>query len=391
MVFNHEFECGTCGKEFPAGFNAREQHCDATGHARPDFECDTCHRWFNSRHACEQHMSALRHWDGDSHGWDCADCPQVFDNQDDMIQHEVNEHRYCDPCDRYFQRYSGLRDVNLFSPWPMPRHGPFSPPSHNLVTQHLKFANMHRSDSAECCFCRRIFVSARQITRHLESGTCGSAPWLSSDQIMRFVQTKDAGVFRSANTTSEPQVHSSSQVSSRDSDNDSESSQYQATGQNLNDEHGSSQVQAVGSSPHAGPETPWHEVMVLPADDVDWPAPCRYEATDLAWNGYEYECYVCHDLFTTVLGLNTHLNSPIRKCLFKSPYEEQRAEMGLCFPFLVYIQISNRFITVLKINAISISTASQHCWTISRARAADMCVSTTFSEGPMVSLKLATC
>lgn len=38
-----------------------------------------------------------------------------------------------------------------------------------------------------------------------------------------------------------------------------------------------------------------------------------YEATDMAWNGDAYECYLCHRDFNSLRGLNQHLASPARK------------------------------------------------------------------------------
>ncbi|RMI99085.1 hypothetical protein BHE90_017173 [Fusarium euwallaceae] len=54
--------CGTCWREFPAGWQSRQQHMDATGHNPPDFECDTCDRYFGNQHAVNQHMTDVDHW-----------------------------------------------------------------------------------------------------------------------------------------------------------------------------------------------------------------------------------------------------------------------------------------------------------------------------------------
>jgi hypothetical protein len=36
-------------------------------------------------------------------------------------------------------------------------------------------------------------------------------------------------------------------------------------------------------------------------------------ATSATWNGRYYECYLCHRGFTTIRGLNQHLESPAHK------------------------------------------------------------------------------
>jgi hypothetical protein len=39
----------------------------------------------------------------------------------------------------------------------------------------------------------------------------------------------------------------------------------------------------------------------------------KYSATNRAFNGSYWECYVCHNEFTTVNALNAHLNSSVHK------------------------------------------------------------------------------
>jgi hypothetical protein len=38
----------------------------------------------------------------------------------------------------------------------------------------------------------------------------------------------------------------------------------------------------------------------------------RYIASETAWNGRGYECFLCHRTFKLLGGLNSHLNSDIR-------------------------------------------------------------------------------
>lgn len=46
---------------------------------------------------------------------------------------------------------------------------------------------------------------------------------------------------------------------------------------------------------------------------IGWHGTPSYEATSRAWNGFGYECYLCSRNFSTLAGLNQHLNSPVRK------------------------------------------------------------------------------
>jgi len=38
-----------------------------------------------------------------------------------------------------------------------------------------------------------------------------------------------------------------------------------------------------------------------------------YQATDAAWNGRKWECYLCHRGFVSKVALNQHLNSPVHQ------------------------------------------------------------------------------
>ncbi|KAF7514855.1 hypothetical protein G7054_g14943 [Neopestalotiopsis clavispora] len=40
-------------------WESRDQHVAAKFHEMPDFECDTCHRYYGSQHAVDQYMDAL--------------------------------------------------------------------------------------------------------------------------------------------------------------------------------------------------------------------------------------------------------------------------------------------------------------------------------------------
>ena len=109
--------CGTCWRVFPAGWRSRKQHMDAVGHNVPDFECDTCDRYFRSQHAVNQHMTDVGHWaessDSEMPEFECGNCQDAFYAEDDLRDHEVQEHFYCDPCDRHFKNRNSVNQVGL--------------------------------------------------------------------------------------------------------------------------------------------------------------------------------------------------------------------------------------------------------------------------------------
>jgi hypothetical protein len=93
-----EYHCGTCWRDFPAGFRAREQHCEALGHLPPEFECDTCPGFFRNERQLTRHMNYRNHWvtppnsagDGepnDGTGPSCAVCWKQFTSEAGRDRH----------------------------------------------------------------------------------------------------------------------------------------------------------------------------------------------------------------------------------------------------------------------------------------------------------------
>ncbi|KAJ4292902.1 hypothetical protein N0V88_005562 [Collariella sp. IMI 366227] len=163
------FECGTCDKVFPAGWRARKQHCEATGHEIPDFECDSCDAYFSSEQARQRHMRAKGHFDcysvQESPDWECHCCDDWFWTEQECIDHMVVNHLYCSDCNRYFMNY-------------------------NNIKQHLN-SKIHRGSTISCPFCSTTYTTAAGMTHHLERGACPRAPNLNRDEIYRFVRSKD--------------------------------------------------------------------------------------------------------------------------------------------------------------------------------------------------------
>lgn len=64
-----------------------------------------------------------------------------------------------------------------------------------------------------------------------------------------------------------------------------------------------------------------------------------YSATELAFNGTAYECYLCHDTFRTLKGLNAHLKSPAHDDNeFKCPGKKCRSEFKLVSGLIQHIE-----------------------------------------------------
>ncbi|OHE92503.1 hypothetical protein CORC01_12221 [Colletotrichum orchidophilum] len=219
------FTCGTCWREFPAGWHSREQHFKATGHCEPPYECETCDRYFGSRQAVDQHMNALDHWqESSSQGdpeYECHVCHDRFFDEQDRSDHEVQEHHFCEPCDRWFENLNSIR-------------------------QHLK-SKTHLGSNVKCPFCGETRTTATGLIHHLERGGCSNAP-LDRDKLYLAVRQRDPSGLISKKL-------------------------------------------------------------------LEWHGSPTYTATERTYN-YDigaYECYLCHRAFTTLPGLNQHLNSPIHQ------------------------------------------------------------------------------
>ncbi|KAK2741961.1 hypothetical protein CKAH01_01388 [Colletotrichum kahawae] len=124
--------CGTCNREFWAGWRARDQHCNATGHSPPRFECYSC--------------------------------DDYFVDSEDKQEHEAEEHLHCGPCDRDFTSW-------------------------NAIQQHLN-SRVHGASGIPCPFCGVERASATGLVHHLERGSCPEAP-LNRDALYLAVRRRD--------------------------------------------------------------------------------------------------------------------------------------------------------------------------------------------------------
>lgn len=105
-----DYQCGTCWKSFVA-WQARDDHVYSTGHQWPDFECDTCSRNFGSESARFQHMDDMNHFQ-----FVCGDCGSTWPTEEQLTEHQYEDHYYCAECDREFISYHNLMQVSSYQP-----------------------------------------------------------------------------------------------------------------------------------------------------------------------------------------------------------------------------------------------------------------------------------
>lgn len=178
MLPNAHFECGTCWKEFPAGWRARENHCQSTNHRRPAFECDTCQRNFGSETAFFQHMRAV-----DYFAHQCTICDETWPTESQL---ENTRSRTVSTAVAVTVIFKTLTTSRWFIAQDQFRWALINTED----KQHLR-SRIHNVTNILCPFCKTAFATATGLTYHLERGACPQAQGLSRDEMYPFIRRKD--------------------------------------------------------------------------------------------------------------------------------------------------------------------------------------------------------
>jgi len=230
--------------------------------------CDRCDRYFPHDRALEQHeqnsnmhnicygcnrdfetlFQLKQHWVASPRHHYCQKCDEHFDDGDDLEEHYEDAHYYCPSCRRIFDSALGLHEHNRQS-------HPYCPDCRRLfqsdthLRSHLR-SGLHAGATVPCPGrdCNKMFVSGAALILHLESGTCPSR--ITRLQVDRVVAQYDR--------------------------------QHIITNP--------SRMIGYGDSSSERTVETW--------------------ATERAWNGSAYECFMCHRQYRTLVSLNQHLASP---------------------------------------------------------------------------------
>ncbi|KAI1791414.1 hypothetical protein LXA43DRAFT_428146 [Ganoderma leucocontextum] len=236
--------------------------------------CERCERWFGSYQAFWQHertsgnhhfcdacdrdfvsdAALIQHYSNSSRHTYCTLCDELLDDLGiSLNRHDEEVHYECMGCNMVFRdevdMLTHCRDVH-HDRWCAPCRRMFQ--NENNLRQHLRSAT-HQPANFACPMkgCGRSFISTAALVLHLESGTCASG--MTRAMVDRLVRQYDKrGVITDPSRL------------------------IQGPG-------------ASGSSPQV----------------------TRTWATDRAWNGSAYECYLCHKAFRSLTALNAHLGSPV--------------------------------------------------------------------------------
>jgi len=186
------------------------------------------------------------HWANSYSHAFCTLCNEHFDDRQELAEHNMNDHPTCDSCGLRFSGQEGLHQHNRQS-----HSDRYCVPCRRVFQNANNLdahSSIHKPKNVRCPMrgCNLAFVSASALTLHLEAGTCNSG--IDRHMINRYVVEHDH-----SNLITRKMI----------------------TG---------------GSNDIYNPPT--------------------YIASDRAWNGMAYECYLCHRDFRTLVSLNAHLASP---------------------------------------------------------------------------------
>lgn len=241
------------------------------------YECETCSATFRYEDDCEEHMDDYDHWP------ECETCTRTFRTQRACNQHMNDTDHWaprfeCETCTREFlSQNAANQHMNALQHW-TPKI-PCETCGKMFHTQGA--ANQHMKDQAHyknyCKSCDRQFQDENSLRMHLNSnvhrGHNVPCPfcrenYVSASGLTQHIETGSCS--RAPNLNREAILRI---IRERDP-------------------HG------IITNKHIE----WHK-----EENV------RYVATDRAFNGFYWECYMCHREFDAVNALNAHLNSPAHK------------------------------------------------------------------------------
>ncbi|KAI0073427.1 hypothetical protein K474DRAFT_1666615 [Panus rudis PR-1116 ss-1] len=227
--------------------------------------CDRCDRWFKSPSALYQHKvnSGSHHW--------CSDCDRDFVSEWALIQHYVQSraHSYCQRCDEHFQDDEELEEHYEEAHW-------YCRICETIFNSELGLHEHNRQKHWYCVSCKRVFQNENNLKQHLRSAAhqpkIFACPGRNCDS--SFISRAALVLHLESGTCPAG-----------------------ATRQTVN---------KVALQIDRG------RILTNPARMIEYGGggTSTTWATERSWNGYAYECILCHREFQSLKALNAHLQSP---------------------------------------------------------------------------------
>jgi uncharacterized C2H2 Zn-finger protein len=127
-----------------------------------DHQCYTCKKCFKSEQAVESHANALGHYPL----WDCDQCSDQYDNEDDLLDHKDTDHAYCADCGRQFSTLGALQQH--YNDAPAHNHG-CPRCSKVFKTEDLYKQHFSAEHPYSCLQCLSSFKENSLLQSHIKS------------------------------------------------------------------------------------------------------------------------------------------------------------------------------------------------------------------------------
>ncbi|KAI0686940.1 hypothetical protein BC835DRAFT_428508 [Cytidiella melzeri] len=234
------------------------------------YYCDPCSRWFVSFSSLRQHVeTSSKH---QSHY--CDDCNKEFNTQAALTKHYIrsSRHAYCQFCDEHFDDESDLDDHNDDEHWRC------SPCDELFDTEEDRDEHMEEFHWY-CKSCDRIFGSEQSLDMHLRT---------SKIHNKKIYRCPGRGCGKSFVAYGDLALHLESGACSSG-----------ATRRAINN--------LVARADR-------NNLITNPSRLIGYDEKARVVSTSAnssAWNGRQYECFLCHKEFRQLSSLNAHLHSPV--------------------------------------------------------------------------------
>ncbi|KAI0320974.1 hypothetical protein OF83DRAFT_1168819 [Amylostereum chailletii] len=282
---NNHWLCVLCNIDFPSWLACKEHYVQSPRH----HYCQRCDEHFGSARMLNNHL--------DEEHWFCQDHNKarlVFDNEKGLKEHYVqsSEHAYCQHCDTHYRTHDGL--------FQHAQQSHFACTScRSFYATHVRLIAHKKQQHHYCSSCDRIFESASNLASHLAS----------SKHTPRTIRCPARGCERAFPTMSALIAHA-----------ESDSRAGGLTRAYVNRyivERDRTNLITNPSRLIGGPGG-----YRPPTTTTMW-------ATDRSWNGWEWECVLCHRTFAAKDALNKHLQSPRHaEKIYRCPGTSCRAEFA---------------------------------------------------------------
>ncbi|KAL9712286.1 hypothetical protein Ac2012v2_005363 [Leucoagaricus gongylophorus] len=250
------------------------------------YQCLDCNRIFTSIGAIQSHSRAKGHGIPE-----CGLCDRIFVDEHALDQHREAVHVFCTPCNRSFRTSAAYQQHLANSS------------AHQFDSDTKTVTNSSESDVSEaetyCYSCNRSFVSNSALNNHLS---------YSSAHNWCFVCSRDFASEQALAQHNASPAHKGKSYKCLFCDNmfktPSSIAMHIESGCHRINRH---QVTAAA-----------HKLGIIPQISIPrrieglskQPQLVNWFANENSFNGYSYECYLCHSTFKTLDRLNQHLNSP---------------------------------------------------------------------------------